>query len=103
MAVQPGLCRTWSEIPKTGFLTTRLIFAFQTIETDGASGATSFVIDGTQYMMVTNMGNHNRYETVSRLYRVNQGGDLTVVSFHDYFFFLMLVVCTQQNNKNLLL
>ena len=25
MAVQPGLCRTWSEIPKTGFLTTRLI------------------------------------------------------------------------------
>ena len=26
MAVQPGLCRTWSETPKTGFLTTRLIF-----------------------------------------------------------------------------
>ena len=25
------------------------------------------------------MGNHNRYETVSRLYRVNDGGDLTVV------------------------
>ena len=25
VAVQPGLCRTWSEIPKTGFLTTRLI------------------------------------------------------------------------------
>ena len=24
-AVQPGLCRTWSETPKTGFLTTRLI------------------------------------------------------------------------------
>ena len=24
VAVQPGLCRTWSEIPKTGFLTTRL-------------------------------------------------------------------------------
>ena len=23
--VQPGLCRTWSEPPKTGFLTTRLI------------------------------------------------------------------------------
>ena len=22
--VQPGLCRTWSETPKTGFLTTRL-------------------------------------------------------------------------------
>ena len=26
MAVQPGLCRTWSETPKTGFLTTRLIY-----------------------------------------------------------------------------
>ena len=25
MAVQPGLCGTWSETPKTGFLTTRLI------------------------------------------------------------------------------
>ena len=27
VAVQPGLCRTWSEIPKTGFLTTRLEFS----------------------------------------------------------------------------
>ena len=26
MAVQPGLCRTWSETPKTGFLTTRLVY-----------------------------------------------------------------------------
>ena len=25
VAVQPGLCRTWSITPKTGFLTTRLI------------------------------------------------------------------------------
>ena len=25
VAVQRGLCRTWSETPKTGFLTTRLI------------------------------------------------------------------------------
>ena len=24
VAVQPGLCQTWSETPKTGFLTTRL-------------------------------------------------------------------------------
>ena len=24
MAAQPGLCRTWSKTPKTGFLTTRL-------------------------------------------------------------------------------
>ena len=27
-AVQSGLCRTWSEIPKTGFLATRLIVCF---------------------------------------------------------------------------
>ena len=26
MAVQPGLCRTWSETPKTGFLRTRLMY-----------------------------------------------------------------------------
>ena len=29
MVVQPGLCRTWSEAPKTGFLTTRLICAVE--------------------------------------------------------------------------
>ena len=29
VATQPGLCRTWSETPKTSFLTTRLIcFSF---------------------------------------------------------------------------
>ena len=27
VAVQPGLCQTWSETPKTGFLRTRLICA----------------------------------------------------------------------------
>ena len=27
VAVQPGLCETWSETPKTGFLRTRLKFA----------------------------------------------------------------------------
>ena len=30
VAVQPGLCRTWSETPKTHFLTTRLILCFYT-------------------------------------------------------------------------
>ena len=29
VAVQPGLCRTWSETPKTGFLTTRLIRSYE--------------------------------------------------------------------------
>ena len=28
MAVQPGLCPTWSETPKTGFLRTRLKYQF---------------------------------------------------------------------------
>ena len=27
--VQPGLCRAWSETPKTGFLTTRLILSIK--------------------------------------------------------------------------
>ena len=32
MTVQPGLCQTWSETPKTGFLTTRLIsFVFREV------------------------------------------------------------------------
>ena len=29
VAVQPGLCETWSETPKTGFLTTRLNYRLQ--------------------------------------------------------------------------
>ena len=28
VTVQPGLCRTWSETPKTGFLTTRLKYMY---------------------------------------------------------------------------
>ena len=31
VAVQPGLCRTWSKTPKTGFLTTRLIYEKQNL------------------------------------------------------------------------
>ena len=31
VAVQPGLCRTWSETPKTGFLRTRLILCLSLI------------------------------------------------------------------------
>ena len=31
VAVQTGLCGTWSETPKTGFLTTRLIAELQTL------------------------------------------------------------------------
>ena len=30
VVVQPGLCGTWSETPKTGFLTTRLICSKRT-------------------------------------------------------------------------
>ena len=31
MTVQPGLCRTWSETPKTGFLALRLIYVIMTV------------------------------------------------------------------------
>ena len=33
VAVQPGLCRNWSETPKTVFLTTRLIWKLKTDQT----------------------------------------------------------------------
>ena len=33
VAVQPGLCRTWSETPKTGFLRTRLNYGQFSIKT----------------------------------------------------------------------
>ena len=35
VAVQPGLCQTWSETPKTGFLTTRLICGLGTLLSAG--------------------------------------------------------------------
>ena len=31
VVAQPGLCRTWSETPKTGFLPTRLIYSYHNI------------------------------------------------------------------------
>ena len=31
VVVQPGLCRTWSKTPKTGFLTTRLVYSLAII------------------------------------------------------------------------
>ena len=34
VAVQPGLCRTWSETPKTGFLRTRLILFVLLLKTN---------------------------------------------------------------------
>ena len=36
VAVQPGLYRTWSETPKTGFLRTRLISCFRNTEMEGS-------------------------------------------------------------------
>ena len=32
MVVQPGLCRTWSETLKSGFLTTRLIYFVEQVK-----------------------------------------------------------------------
>ena len=32
VVVQPGLCRTWSGTPKTGFLTTRLNLSFRIVK-----------------------------------------------------------------------
>ena len=48
MAVQPGLCRTWSETPKTGFLTTRLILSAITGSTTRADENTYYDYDKEQ-------------------------------------------------------
>ena len=44
VVVQPGLCRTWSETPKTGFLTTRLIllnkYLIETCYTESSNATT---------------------------------------------------------------
>ena len=37
VAVQPGLCRTWSETPKTDFFTTRLILSSSGSQADRIS------------------------------------------------------------------
>ena len=60
------------------------------------SSAEAFVIDGVHYLVITNKGNHNRYQTLSKLYRVNDGGHLTLVSLRFKFvcedFFVLLFV-----------
>lgn len=53
---------------------------FQTIETDTASAAVSFKIDGNTYLAISNTGNVRRYQAKSRIYKVNSSGTLVVVS-----------------------
>ena len=45
VAVQPGLCLTWSDTPKTGFLTTRLIWAIsrESLQYAHAGSSVSFL------------------------------------------------------------
>ncbi|KAL4228132.1 hypothetical protein ACF0H5_013567 [Mactra antiquata] len=51
----------------------------QTVETDGISSSTSFIIRNIPYLVITNKGNHNRYTTQSRLYKIHTDGTLTVL------------------------
>ena len=44
VAVQPGLCGTWSETPKTGFLTTRLILECSRLHLASVAGPTSLCL-----------------------------------------------------------
>ncbi len=52
----------------------------QTIQTDGATSATAFEIQGFNYLFITNFGADTRHNTKSRLYRVNNDGHLLLVS-----------------------
>ena len=51
----------------------------QSIETDGARGASAFNIEGTPYLFIVNSGGLTRRETSSRLYMVKDDGTLKVV------------------------
>ncbi|XP_038076858.1 adhesion G-protein coupled receptor V1-like isoform X2 [Patiria miniata] len=51
----------------------------QSIETDGGVACTSYDIQGTTYLVIANHGSTGRYETMSRIYRVNQDGTLYVM------------------------
>lgn len=56
-------------------------FIKQTIETDVAVAATTFSIGVSTYLVICNYGNVRRYETKSRLYRVNLDSSLLVVNW----------------------
>lgn len=58
-----------------------VIFIKQTIETDVAMAATTFSIGVSTYLVICNYGNIRRYETKSRLYRVNPDSSLLVVNW----------------------
>ena len=62
MAVQPGLCRTWSETPKTGFLTTRLKYT---------KGRTLSVADKSGKLLV-NRVNNDQDKELSKFCRKNK-------------------------------
>ncbi|XP_074651665.1 adhesion G-protein coupled receptor V1-like [Tubulanus polymorphus] len=51
----------------------------QTLETNGASFATSFNIGGKSYFLVINSGAIGNYETKSRLYEINEAGVVKVI------------------------
>ena len=70
----------------------------QTIETDAASAAESFTIDGSTYLVITNTGNIRRYVTKSRVYKINENGTLLVVSLGFQLWLLTdLLICTKSN------
>lgn len=58
-----------------------VIFIKQTVETDVAMAATTFSIGVSTYLVICNYGNVRRYETKSRLYRVNPDSSLLVVNW----------------------
>ncbi|VDI35962.1 G-protein coupled receptor 98 [Mytilus galloprovincialis] len=51
----------------------------QTIETDIASAAVSFSIGGSTYLAISNTGNVRRFQSKSRIYKVNTNGTLLVI------------------------
>ena len=69
VAVQPGLCRTWSETPKTVFLTTRLIYYIPSLKLEMV-----FISTNVKYFTSDMMSTSNQ---IAKMYGLSDGGRLT--------------------------
>ena len=78
MAVQPGLCQTWSETPKTGFLTTRLILSIYFILI--CSGKLT-IVHSTCVLIVINVLTELYFENIAFTMFINIAFTMNIMFF----------------------